>query len=505
MPTSICLSDFDDIFEYLQTCNDCTDQLTEIEWAIPESLLGIFWDDVFQRIIVFKWYLELNQEHAGPGDNPYPIHLDVTVFLESGGLSVIESIRPPFASINGDDGVDYLVKMMNAMKLDPEMSEEFKDHSLQPLIDYWTRDANDLLDEDGNVDPNKQLNEKRIPVFIRSANGYDYILSEKGIELFFPDRPLKDEDGDEEEVDKRFRKEIYFIYNYRQLGIDTLLIPPEPGTYGNAGPRVTLDPVTNDQHKSVIMVASDNNIEALLGQGCDFHVSEVPDELCGCCDEDNSSVLIDTILDQIKVLLDCPEIDCTEVPNDPMHKAYCALAAFLQLLRCQKGMSLTVYVQLLKRTRCWFLSGSVFRRVANEMPRLKARLWIEELSRDVDAGDPPTDPKRRYMNNGNLPGRTCRTMFEELMEISLKKCDRFYFKGWDYNNDLNQVRNINGAHVPEPLPGLIRDYRPNEIYIHNRGITLPAVGAGPTKKDIYQSWKNGVAANPTFTNSRKTS
>jgi hypothetical protein len=41
----------------------------------------------------------------------------------------------------------------------------------------------------------------------------------------------------------------------------------------------------------------------------------------------------------------------------------------------------------------------------------------------------------------------------------------------------------------------------DEIYIHNYGITLPRICEGPDRRFLYKTWKNGIAANPVFTDS----
>ena len=42
----------------MDTCNPANLDKDDT-WYLPESYLGILWDDVFQRLVVYLWYLEL--------------------------------------------------------------------------------------------------------------------------------------------------------------------------------------------------------------------------------------------------------------------------------------------------------------------------------------------------------------------------------------------------------------------------------------------------------------
>ena len=158
-----------------QDCNTC-EKLSDVTWAIKESQLGILWDSVFQRIIVYLWYLEMHN-HPILGGN-YPLNDEVKDEIAAWGVDIyayppvspIRTVHPPtnIPISNTITGKAFLVNIMSLMLLDDTFSDPFKEH-LQDLIDYF-----DLA--------------YSIPVYFLEGNGYDYILSSKGIELVAPKR-----------------------------------------------------------------------------------------------------------------------------------------------------------------------------------------------------------------------------------------------------------------------------------------------------------------------------
>ena len=378
-------------------------------------------------------------------------------------------------------GRRYLINIMKeVMKKDTIFSGEFK-AKLDILIRYFT------IGPDG-----KNLEGIRpIPVFFTRGNGYDYILSSKGLELIIPDRPFEDFIGGSPETaldgtpltpEDIFRRRVFDLYKVRKTGSYALLVPPEV----NGG-----IPSIADQLLTVRLNSADNNIEEFLSNNITVSTSTV--------DIPSSNAALITGLNQLADVLkyiifaQIPEGEPEVIECEPLPLPF-TLLQFQKLLFClleelieylneadAEATQLQCYVQTLSLTRCWHLSGSVFRRIANEMPRLKAFLWVDDIYGR-------TERRERYESNAT---EGCRALFREILETTLPGVNRMYFKG---------LTAAEGT-----IPGVpLASYKKNEIYIHNHGITFPIVGSkGPNEQQIYASWISGAAANPTFTDSAK--
>ena len=164
-----------------------------VEWALPESILATLWDSVFQRMIVFLWYLELHKHPYGPVNIKYPISNDLKKRLDHTGtdpnklnhdfFSCNPIERPDFSIFppNGNEGLNvgrhYLINIMQLMLLEwPAAREPRFNAELTLLINYF----GDRPDDE--VQP--------VPVYFLEGDGYDYILSSKGLELVAPPRPF---------------------------------------------------------------------------------------------------------------------------------------------------------------------------------------------------------------------------------------------------------------------------------------------------------------------------
>ena len=501
-------------------CRDCNDPLpSELLWALPESLLGFLWDDVFQRIIVFTWYVELHL--SNPGD--YPLRPAVRTALLAGytGTSsaedarIRENIKPPPYNIDDKvSGVDYLLLMFKAMRKDTALmsGNTVLNNRLNQLEAYF------------------EFDDIRIPVHFVVADAFDYILSEKGIELFFPARP----DISSEE---NFREHVFTLYEKRVVGKSAIALPPTMGVYSSSAISLPTIPSWKNVHKTVRTNPGDTNVEALMPQGVTTSMTTIasflsmlamsgssgsswftgsPGTMGAMGSSVNPSLLLDVLLKALNKLLDNESLD--EETKALLRKlAKCDFPEItisgqppLQEGPVSYCVQIMILIESLKE-RCWFLSGSVFRRIAAEMPRLKARLWIDEIQ-----SIPPVR-KEAYLSDAN---DGCRKLFADRLEMSLPKCEEMYFRGGELTNNPLGGMTVNPLPpippIPQPSPifpfpsfplfpsSASKKYNPDEIYIHNKGISLPAVGKGPSQKDIYASWKNGAAANPTFTDSSNT-
>ena len=132
-------------------------------------------------------------------------------------------------------------------------------------------------------------------------------------------------------------------------------------------------------------------------------------------------------------------------------------------------------------------------------------MWLESLDRNSRV-------RSQYESNENSG---CRFLFREDLEITFFESDLMYFAGKSSAPTTIRGNEIYEDHEASENPNNhdkkiqlyeFADYSLNKMYIHNEGITLPYVGETyPSESQIYESWKNGVAANPFFTDTFKTS
>ena len=272
------------------------------------------------------------------------------------------------------------------MQADPDISEGFKG-MLAELEAYL---------EIGRFLPNTIPGP--IPIYFIQLNGYDYALSEFGIELAFPPRPqVLDEDG-MVDVDL-FRKFVFSMYEKRPVGVDAITVPPGPDSFSTTPGRP--HPRKEHQIRTVRSNPADNNIEALLppsGVSLSTSITTFATSISPVApatvesDALGSPYYVRVALALARNILGIEDdLDCAGVPiiSIPITNVtlYCAFERFLMNIAEPPSeisvptcVSVSVLVEAFLR-RKWFLSGSVFRRIAADIPRLKAGLWIDNIKR----------------------------------------------------------------------------------------------------------------------------
>lgn len=350
-----------------------------------------------------------------------------------------------------------------------------------------------------------------IPLNFLDVNGYDYILCDRGIHIAFPSSPPH---FNQTNGNFRFREETFDLYGRRSTGQYAIMVPPEEGNASSI----------HSQLRTVRLNNADNNLEAAFRRLLDLRPGE----------EFDLSQLPPYAEDLLKKIIHLGELESTHTENcdaditlDPEELTDYVFREVTIDEERNEGQTLSglklrrkqiifeFFYCLLKKCFTqdrekvnealngleWHLSGSVFRRIANEMPRLKADFWLQAArateaatvagAAGVAAAAVPQQ-KIDYLNNEDTG---CRSLFGSRLEISLPTCDKMYFAGQSNAAGKNHTAKF----------GDFADHDSNEIYIHAGGITFPIVGDGPSQEAIYASWKNGVAANPFFTDTNKTS
>ena len=306
------------------------------------------------------------------------------------------------------------------------------------------------------------LKKKAIPIFLLNGRGYDYILSNLGIELILPDYPDELANGNLIE----FEDNVFDLYSIRKTGRYALYLPPEHdnvNTGPNLNPKISKVFHESAQHRTVRFIENDNNVEEII-----FDRNILNSYVSLVKKSGNEIGLKDETLDIL--LQNTNNLRCQIRESRPTRK--------------NGGVSFDLFLCTSVFMKKWQIPGSVFRSIAFEMQKIKARIWLElnkSPQRNKDLYDFDSDDG-------------CRRLFERNLELSLPPSTRMQFAGLTGidNKAINPGPNDFG-------------YKKNEIYIHNDGIALPKVEARPNTSTILTSWKNGVAANPLFTDSTTTS
>jgi hypothetical protein len=331
---------------------ECDPSKLDTAWSIEAGILNALWGHAWPRLVARYWRGEIS--------------------LDAATTAV------------------HLAGMVPALKVPGVTSKTFDDY-MDELADYLGG---------ANV----------IPIRVMGEGGFDFVLSDQGLDLFMPEKPLT-------------RTDLVRYYMYRQTGRPSLGVP----RYMSKGTAaIGLDRPTGPSQVQVDLKALDGLV---AGTPCAMEI-----------------------------------IHCLELHGVPAH----ALPEHVPL-------SLEAYQCLLEPTRCWQISGAVFRGILTELPRVVATAWMEDLS--YSTSPPPTSYTKRFARSGN---RGLRSIFEERLETSLPKKDRMHFQKYPSTNPQADVR------------------------ITNRGMYFPAIPDIPSTSAMFDEMKVGRAGNPVFTDSRRT-
>jgi hypothetical protein len=167
------------------------------------------------------------------------------------------------------------------------------------------------------------------------------------------------------------------------------------------------------------------------------------------------------------------------------------------------ALGLQEYMCALKALRHWQLSGSVYRAIMTELPRVVAEVWLEGL--DVQACVPgqavqleayPRDAyTRRFAGDGGGENGI-RQIFRERLETSLPHYSEMRFRTYadtaPYDDEL----------LPPPASGQGVNWQPGDVMITNRGMFFPTIlPTAPSLRQFCQAISAGRGGNPVFTDS----
>jgi hypothetical protein len=315
----------------------------------------------------------------------------------------------------------------------------------------------------------------RIPIRFMGDGGYDFLLSDQGLDVFVPERPGSP-------------FELLRYYTFRRTGrrpIGTPLYLSDANlatsTESPTGPgQVKLPP------------------EIVLRAVLSFDL-DLQDSLCAtqidCAVRDMGVQLPDGFSEESDRWYSFMKY------GEDFSTAYPDLQ---KLLQTPVNTTLEKIHCLLQRFRCWQIEGSVYRGIMTEFPRLVAEIWLEEVM-GVTAPGSSVLSDTYYHRMIQQPKRA-REVLEERLETMLPDEDRMEFEATGP-----------GGQAPTMPSSCAALWKSEDIMITNQGIYFPeipdlktAFQADPqtnpdqTLNQILNEIASGRAGNPVFTDSVRT-
>ena len=287
----------------------------------------------------------------------------------------------------------------------------------------------------------------RVPIYFHDtlSGGFDFLLSENGLEFFIPARPDA-------------HQELVRCYTYRRTGRRAI------GT-----PRYLVSEVATDSPTgpSQLIVSTPNlyNIITGGGQGGDVVGPDGKSEKEEEEDRGEEPVCVKDILSCLEhfPLAESDSRTPRRFATDDYHV-----------------LTSAAYVGLMEAARCWQVEGSVYRGIMVELPRVVAVGWLEQLSCTKPIG---SSYHQMFTDSGE---GGLREIFRERLETSLPTAPKMKFE----------------VH-PNPTPGCEKRWKADDVMITDQGFYVPAPPATPSERDIYKDIMDGRAGQPVFTDSMK--
>lgn len=315
----------------------CAKELATRRWSISSDLLKILWQDVYPRIVSRCW--ERPKE-----------------------LRTKDGTRTP-----------------------PRFCGDAAEFIRAYADDLWYTDV-------GTKTFRKQLRKLRrylkgrddqcptpIPIFGLPGDGFDFVISDDGLDLLLPPDPWRRRRYTHPEV------EIYRLYTYRKTAERAIKVP---GVTGAQRETAIPNAVTTDTLESLIHLHAG-------------HVRESADKLSRVKRGDEEGERERVWCDALERGAGEPEDDCDD-EGEATHG-------------CDSHMDLGSYCHHLGEARCWQVTGRVYRAILHDLPRLVAWIWLEQEVERAGAGNVLS-----YEDRWSDPGNDgLRSIFSERLEILL--------------------------------------------------------------------------------------
>ena len=378
-------------------------------WLLSGSVLNAFWRHCFPRLVAKFW-------------------LDP---------ASVTSLSNPSTAITPKEPT--MVKFLNDLAADvdalPINSPKFAQKK-QLVVAYLTSSTSN-----------------RIPIRFISGGGFDYVLSEWGLDLFSPPAPKTEAD-------------LYDFYTYRATSTPAIGIPfYMTEAVGDAyidpdadQARITLEKIVEMLHAGAgAGYLSDDRAAKTIASLQKAAAQPEVDEHPAGIDRDS----------------DRSGTTARKSPGNGIDGRNIDPTVNLKSLKA-----------VLKSVRCWQIDGADLRGIQTQLPRVVAKKWFEQA---VGSADPNAYARRIHQPDG------LRRILNERLELSLPAAERMRFE-------------------MRPRPGS-SDTIDNEIVVTDKGFLFPYAAdlaelPDPTQRPsvdrrvaILEAIVVGAAGNPVFTDS----
>ncbi len=386
-------------------CNNPTER-----WRIPATVLNALWSDCMPRLVARWWKPEpvLSLEAA-------------TAWTSNTGPSAA------FLAQLADD----IENLPDAPPLVPGTTPKL-DIRRDMVVEYLRSAA----------DP--------IPIRIIPNSGFDYVLSDWGLDMFLPWPPLDNADW-------------IRYYTYRRTGRPAIGLP----TYMAGAGSADIDSPTGPSQAWIDPTLIVNMITSAVNNGQTAQLCAVQAESF---------------------------IQMTAAPPSPADLQ--TMQNVLERRGARPGappglgfplrepgipprtINADTVQCVLEPLRCWQVSGSVFRGIQTELPRVVATNWLEQLT------SPVTPNASSYNSRKDTPNGLRKIFMERLESL------------------LHSMPPMAMAFQPQNTPA---NWDADDIMVTNQGFHFPRIPQVPPTADaIMTQIVNGEAGNPVFTDSMRT-
>jgi hypothetical protein len=351
----------------------------------------------------------------------------------------------------------------------------------------------------------KSPNSARIPIRFIDAGGFDFVLSDWGLDLFVPPRPQKPE-------------EILLYYTFRKTGNAAIGIPEY---LANAVPAVDISAPTGPSQAFIdpaiiIKIINDAAQDGTITDACAqmavmclrAGILQVdPDPPAHVDPYGTGSVGRVTRPTRLPPGSDTTRIDTLRrgVDETILDRRPTTLT---QTQRLRAAVSMDTVRCVLDPVRCWQISGSVFRGLQIELPRVVATKWLEE---SLGA----TTTTRCYSQRLRGAAQAAAAAADAIAAGATTAAAAAAGAAAGAAEGASELRAILMERLETALPdqkAMVFAFRPDiaDITVTNRGLFFPALTPAPTTdapmppftvNEMLQQMVDGDAANPVFTDS----
>jgi hypothetical protein len=439
---------------------DCRSNcLSKIEtWSVPASILNALWSDCFPRLVAKYWLL--------------------------GGLPSLSS--PSLETVLGAEMRTFLDKLADD-------------------IAQLTGSCRFVQRRDAVVTYLKGSNSPRIPIRFIDAGGFDFVLSDWGLDLFAPPRPEKPE-------------EILLYYTYRKTGNAAIGIPdylanavPAVDISAPTGPsQAFIDPtiivrIINDAARNETITDECAQMAVMCLRAGILRVD--PDPPAHFDPYGTGSVGRVTRPTRLPPGGDTARIDTLRLGGGENIVGRLPTSS-TSTQRLRAAVSMDTVRCVLDPVRCWQISGAVFRGLQVELPRVVATKWLEE---SLGA----TTTTRCYSQRLQGTAQAAAAAADAIAAGATTAAAAAAGAAAGAAEAASELRAILMERLETALPddkAMVFAFRPDiaDITVTNRGLFFPALTPAPTSdapmspftvNEMLQQMVDGDAANPVFTDS----